>query len=98
MIRLILLLILGFLLFLLWRAWLITKRFRDSLSQAQRKARDAFMGGYGTSPEHEQQPHVFSDEEIDVEFESVDEPRQQVEQPTDVKNENQVIDAEFEDA
>lgn len=81
--------------FILWR---MMHSVRNGLRKTQQRGFRGNGYGYQQEPEPEQpQGKVFSDIEEDVEFEAVEGPRREVEQPTRIEHEDQVTDAEFEE-
>lgn len=98
MIKFILFFLIGFLVLPVFIAWSMMHRLRNKLRKTQQQSFRGNGYGYQQEPEPEQpQGKVFSDIEEDVEFESVEGPRREVEQPTRIEHEDQVTDAEFEE-
>ena len=100
-----------FLLFIvvpLVRAWFFMRRVRKEVEKAQKDMFDAFNGyqqqaqkahGKQQPEEAQQQGRTFSDEGEYAEFETIDTPRREPQQPSrrTTPHEDQITDAEFEE-
>lgn len=93
MIKFLLFFLIGFFLLPAFIIWKMMRSVRKNLRKTQQQS-SSRQQRYEPEPT---QGRVFSDIEEDVEFESVEGPRVEVERPTYVKQEDQITDAEFEE-
>lgn len=85
----------------LFKAWLFMHRMRKQMQQAQQQMEDMFRNASQRENSNDDEEYsntrVFSDEGEDAEFETVDTPRKEIEPKTTYPQENQITDAEFEE-
>lgn len=99
MIKLLLLLLIGFILYPVFKMWLLMRRMRNNVREANRRMNEAFGNQDNTHNSRNQQRNNRTNYDTQgeyAEFETVEGARRQSTTTSHIQHEDQVTDAEFE--